>query len=178
MKKVILYIAASLDGYIAKPDHSLDWLEEIVPAEPSKYDYEVFLEQISTLIMGRKTHDVILKISPEWPYTGLDCYVVSKQKDLSLSSPNTSQISENLPAFLAKLKENSQKDIWLVGGGELAASFIAQNLLDRIILYVVPVLLGEGIPLFPTDFSLASKWKLNDCQSRSNGMAVLVYDRK
>lgn len=144
-RKVVLYIAMSLDGYIAAKDDSLEWLFQV----EGKGDngYSDFIETIDTIAMGKRTYDWVIKHTEgEFPYRNKECYVFTKS-----SLPTTEQvqfINENVRNFINKLKNQAGKNIWLVGGGELASSFFQESLIDEFIITIAPTILGSGIPLF------------------------------
>lgn len=176
MSKVILYIATSLDGYIARPDNNLDWLTSTPKPETGDYGYSELLEGIDTIIMGRKTYDVCIGFEGEWLYTGLKTFVVSSDKNFEIKSPDTFLLPENLKDFVNDLKIKPGKDIWLVGGGQLITSFINNGLLDRMIITIVPKLIGEGIPLFPKN-TKESNWKLVKTEQFNTGLVNLTYEK-
>lgn len=144
-RKVMLFIAASLDGYIATEDESLEWLFNV----EGKGDngYSEFYETVDTVIMGRKTYDWLIKEeSGEFPYKHNACYVFTRSEPEEIE--NVHFINRSIPEFIQQLKSREGKNIWVVGGGELLLSFLEENLIDEIIVTVAPVLLGGGIPLF------------------------------
>lgn len=172
MKKIILFIAMSLDGYIADSKGSVSWLDPY-NTEETLVLYQDFYDSIDTLIMGRKTYDqVINDLSPDsWPYSGKSCYVVTRDKNLI--SGNAQVLTGVDSSVLHRLKEEEGADIWLVGGGELIRHFIRENLIDEYIITLTPVLLGKGIPLFhPEDSSMTLKL---DGADRLGDMVVLRY---
>jgi dihydrofolate reductase len=138
MRKLILYIACSLDGYIARKDHGLDWLPP-----PDEAGYNEFIAGIDTILMGRRTYDVCKKFEP-WPYTQR-CIVFTSNP---LHDPKVEFTKEDPAAVLAELRKHPGKDIWLEGGGELIRVFHEKGLIDEYIIAVVPVTIGDGIPLF------------------------------
>lgn len=177
MSNVILYIATSLDGFIARPNGNIDWLTSVPnPATGGDYGYAELLDSISTTIMGRKTYDEVIGFGIEWPYTGLDTFVVTTNKHFEIKSPDTYPLTENLKAFVTDLKQKADKDIWLVGGGQLITTFINIGLLDRMIITIIPKLIGEGIPLFASK-PAETDWKLISAQSFDTGVVNLTYDK-
>ena len=148
MPQTILYIASSLDGYIAKPDGNLDWLTSTPNPDSGDYGYEELLNRIGTLFMGRKTYEAILGFGIEWPYTTYKTYVISTQHNLLIQTPNTELLSEHWEERVRKINELSNKDSWLVGGGHLINAFLREELIDKMIITLIPQLIGEGIPLF------------------------------
>jgi dihydrofolate reductase len=144
MRKVILYVAPSLDGFIARKDGSIDWFTKYESTDED-YGYNAFLEGIDALLMGRKTYEQILGFR-EWPYDGKQCFVFSKE---SINDPRVTAVPEPVP-FTRALKEKDGKNIWLVGGGQAIALLLVHGLIDELILTIIPVILGGGIRLFPS----------------------------
>lgn len=126
--------------------------------------------------MGRKTYDEIIGFGVEWPYTGLDSFVVTTNKDLQIKSPDTYILSENLKDFVTDLKKNTDKDIWLIGGGKLVTTFINEGILDKMIITVIPKILGEGLPLFAGK-PMETNWKLIEVKSFDTGVVNLTYEK-
>lgn len=147
MRDVVLYIAMSIDGYIARSDGSVDWLNEQGESSDSK-SFEEFYKNIDTVTMGRTTYDQIIEeLSPDkWPYPDVKSYVVTT-RDYKVDK-NVEFISDNIIDFIKGLKEGVGKDIWLLGGSNLVNQLIEADLIDKYIITIVPLILGEGIPLF------------------------------
>ncbi len=144
-RKVVLFIAASLDGYIATEEHGLDWLFA-VDGEGDN-GYAKFYDTLDTVVMGRVTYDWIMAHEEgEFPYKGKACYVFSRTP--REGTENVTFVHGDVVAFVNELKGKEGKGIWLVGGGELLAAFIREKLVDELIVTIAPVLLGKGIPLF------------------------------
>ena len=146
MRKVILYIATSLDGFIAESDGGLDWLEKFPHPEGEDYGYVDLLNRIDTTLMGRNTFDFVANYNGPFPYPDTTNYVFSN-RDIESKLP-IEIISGDAVAFLKHLKQERGKDIWLIGGGRLNTSFANANLIDEVILTQIPVFLGKGIPVF------------------------------
>lgn len=147
MRKVILYIAASLDGKIARADGSVDWLEEIKPPEGEDFGYGALMKRIDTTLMGRKTCQQVLSFDVPFPYRGLKNFVFSSKQNLP-EHEEIIYIREEPAGYVEKLKQQPGKDIWLIGGGQLNAVLLNAGLIDEIQLFVMPLVLGAGIPLF------------------------------
>ena len=149
--KLILYIACSLDGYIADVNGGIGFLDE-TPATLSDLGYDDFYKSIGTIIIGGKTYrQVKYELSPnEWMYKGKNCYVYSHQQNED--DPNVR--FTNLPPskLLEHIRQSHGGDIWLMGGSEIVHCFMQENLIDEYYIYFMPNLLGEGIPLFHTGF--------------------------
>ncbi len=143
-RKVILYIAMSLDGYIAKHDGDIDFLSN-VDTPGSDYGYTDFLNKTDTIIWGRKTFDKVLSMVSEVPYKDKKVYVVSKTR-----KGNHEHIvyHSDVVELVKQLKQQEGKDIYCDGGSEIIAELMKHSLIDRIIVSVIPHLLGGGIPLF------------------------------
>ena len=144
-RKVVLYIATSLDGYIATENDSLEWLFKT--AGEGDNGYSEFIKTVDTIILGRRTYDwIINNESGKFPYQNQKCYVFSNS--MSEKNKNVEFINEDTSDFLSKIKESGGKNIWIVGGGELLHHFIKEKLIDDYIITVAPILIGKGIPLF------------------------------
>lgn len=170
MRKIILYAATSLDGYIARPDGGLDWLDQ-----EGDYGYDSFLAGIDILVMGRKTYDTV-KSSGEWPYDDKTCYVFTRSPE-AFSDDAVQFVSAQVTLMMYNLMQQPGGDIWLIGGGELTREFLRHDLIDEIILFVFPILLGDGIPLFPSDFQTCDL-TLADTKTYDSGVVQLTYHRK
>ncbi|WP_213405144.1 dihydrofolate reductase family protein [Bacillus safensis] len=157
-RKLLFYGAMSIDGYLAREDHRLDWLIGTEGEEETSYD--TFYASVDTLIMGRNTYEQVLQLSPdEFPYERKTCYIMSRTLQDSLEG--THIIREDVLSFVKKLKNETGRNIWIVGGGGLLQSFIKERLVDELFLQIVPVMIGRGIPLFsPAD--LESKFSLQE----------------
>jgi len=144
MSNVILYIATSLDGYIAKMDHDISWLSH-VEVKGEDYGYQQFFDGVSAVIMGNSSFQVI-KDFADWPYADKQCFVASHSPDIT---PNDSVTFITDPAATIKqLKVSAEGNIWLLGGANLADSLLRLDLVDELILSTIPILLGNGIRLF------------------------------
>ncbi len=145
----ILYIAASLDGYIATEDHSLQWLFDAAPsAEP--FGYEDFIGGCDTVLMGRNTYDWVLNEGQPDPYPGLQSYVFTS-RPAPAQAPVADHLrftSEDPVAVVRRLKSEPGKSLFLVGGSKLNTALLEAGLIDEIRLAIVPVFLGGGIPMF------------------------------
>lgn len=148
MAKVILYIAASMDGYIARKDDSLDWLPPI-PEDGNDFGYKAFLEGIGTTLMGNKTYHIV-KGFGEAIYPNLTNYIFSRTEHAP--EENMAWVTQHPADFVSQLKQSADKDIWLIGGGEIIKVLYEAKLIDELILTQIPILLGDGIPLWsPSD---------------------------
>ena len=147
MRKIILYIAASMDGYIARPDGNIDWLHDKKYTIPDEdFGYTAFLQTIDTTLFGHSTYKQVMGFDMPFPYPDLKNYVFSRSEQQD--TEYVTFIKDNAVDFIEKLKEQPGKDIWLIGGGQLNATVLNAGLLDEIILTYIPIILGKGIPLF------------------------------
>ena len=174
-RKVILGFGISLDGYIARRNGALDFL--VIDKEGEKLMAD-FFAKIDTTVMGRKTAAAVAKMhkSGEIPDTpGMANYVISRRWKPG-KREGFEVVSGSLTTFVRKLKRRPGKDIYLGGGGELARSFLKENLVDELFIGLGPLLLGDGIPGFPGKFPQRD-FKLTECKSYSNGSVGLRYER-
>ena len=140
MGKVILYIAASLDGFIARSDGDISWLDKYQGGKED-YGYSDFYKDVGASIMGANTYEKALTLKG-----GIDnnmpTYVITHRKRQTIADAKITLYSGNLPELINKIKEKTRKNIWLVGGGQLTQSFLKEDLLDQIILSTIPIILG------------------------------------
>lgn len=147
-RKLVLFIATSIDGYIATKNESLEWLFKVEGEGDN--GYSEFYDTVDTILMGRKTYDWILNQETEgFPYSNKECYVFSRS--VKGENKNVEFVNEDIASFTNKLKKEKGKNIWIVGGGELLHSFIKEKLVDEMILTIAPTLIGTGISLFKED---------------------------
>lgn len=139
------YIASTLDGYIAAPDHSFSFLDPY-PAEDA--GYEDFYAGIGTLVMGRTTYDVCRRSIQPWPYAGKRVIVVTSRTIADLPA-DAETWTKGIDALVNHLRTDAAQDVWIVGGGQLQQAFIDRDALDRLDQFIVPVVLGGGVPLYP-----------------------------
>jgi dihydrofolate reductase len=140
MPKVILFIATSLDGYIAGPHGEIDWL-----FHDADYGYTAFFDSVQALVMGRKSYELSQSFG-EWPYGDKPVYVFTRQTPLA--DPRVHVVHGDAAGLIATLHAQGITNIWLVGGSELVATFLQENLIDEFVISVHPLILGAGIPLF------------------------------
>ena len=144
-RKVVLFIAATLDGYIATEDDSLEWLFH-VEGEGDNGISE-FYDTVDTVIMGKRTYDWLLDQEiEEFPYKDSDSYVYTTS-DMP-DNEDVKFVNGKVSELVHELKEKKGKKIWIVGGGQVIHEDLEQGLIDEITVTVAPVILGKGIPLF------------------------------
>lgn len=149
-RKIVVYIATSADGFIARPDGDVEWLNR----RPRNVDYGIgeFYPTIDTILWGRKTYDWLLDYQKRHgvksaPFdTKIRNYVFSRTPPRA-GMPGVEFISEPIKAFATRLRGTPGKNIWMMGGGELIASFLDAGEIDEFDIHIIPTLIGEGIPL-------------------------------
>jgi len=144
-RKVIVHIATSADGYIARPDGDLEWLTSR-PAPEGFYGINAFMKSIDTMLLGRKTYEAGLRMGAK--FDSKDRSIVFSRQAPPANAPSGVEfVNGGIGEFVRGLREQPGKDIWLMGGGELIASFLDEGAIDEFVVSVVPVFIGDGIPL-------------------------------
>lgn len=173
MRKMISYIAISLDGKIARKDGDVNWLNELPNPDNLDYGYKDFYDSIDTIIMGNDTYKVSLQLSETFPTSDKMNYVITRNKEL-IKDENVTFISKDIESFVTSLKQEERKNIWLMGGGMINSLMLNAHLIDELRVYVIPIILGPGIPLF-SDAAITNKLKLASSQQFSSGVVELIY---
>ena len=172
-RKIIVHIATSADGYIARPDGNLDWLTSR-PAPKGFYGMPEFTRSVDAKLVGRKTFDLSIEMGA--PFSASDRhYVFSRQPPPASVPAGVEFVSQSIGAFAERLRGEPGKNIWMMGGGELIASFLDDNAIDEFIITVVPIFIGEGIPLIAPrhrDVPL----KLRSVKPFPDGVVQVHYD--
>ena len=147
-RKVIVHIATSADGYIARPDGDLEWLTSR-PAPEGFYGMSAFMRTIDTKLLGRKTYEASLRMGAKFDSTSSKSrtIVFSRHAPPADAPPGVEFVNGAIGPFVSRLREQPGKDIWLMGGGELIASFLDEHAIDEFVISVAPVFIGDGIPL-------------------------------
>ena len=173
VRKVILYIATSLDGYIAKPNDDLDFLS-IVQQEGEDYGYADFIKSIDTVILGRKTYDWVMTQVSEFPHADKNTYVITRTPKPSIGKTNfyTGKLNE----LINRLKADSGENIFIDGGAEIVNELLKENLIDEFIISVIPILVGNGTKLFK-DGRPEQKLELLSTKQFKKGLTQLHYKR-
>lgn len=147
MGNVIVYIATSLNGYVAGKDDDLAWLEAFnVPGED--HGYAEFMKNVGAAVMGARTYDQSLK-HPERLMRGIKNYVLSHAPMDIPSGMDVEFYSGELVGWIGKIKRETEEDIFVVGGGQVVSSLLEAHLVDELRQFVAPVLIQEGVPLYP-----------------------------
>ena len=144
-RNVIVHIATSADGYIARPDGDLEWLTSR-PAPEGFYGMNAFMRSIDTKLLGRKTYEVSLRMGAKFDSKNRTI-VFSRHAPPGGAPSGVEFVNGPIGAFLSRLREQPGKDIWLMGGGDLIASFLDEQVIDEFVVTVAPVFIGDGIPL-------------------------------
>jgi dihydrofolate reductase len=163
------FLATSLDGYIAGPGGSLDWLR-IVERPDEDYGYRAFFDSVDALVLGRSTYDAVLGMGT-WPYTGKRCLVLTHRK--AIPRHGEAFLDATPARALAHLTCDGVQHVY-VDGGSVVRQFLDADLLDRLTVSILPVVLGGGIPLF-TPGAVERRLALDDVRSWPSGLAQLRY---
>lgn len=172
-RKVVLFIAQSLDGYIAKENSDINWLS-IVERDNEDYGYDNFIKTVDTVFMGRKTYEKVLTFGVEFPHKGRTCYVLSKT--LKGVDENVQFFSGNVVDLMTNIKSQKGKNIFVDGGSEVVREFRENNLIDEYIISIIPIFLGKGIRLFK-ETDTENSLKLIKSEVFDSGLVQLTYER-
>ena len=171
MLSVSYYVAASLDGFIATKAGGVDWLD-CVEVDGEDYGYAEFFNSVDGLLMGRATYDQARSFGP-WLYGNKPCWVWT-HRSLAADEPAIVATAAPPRTIVANAAAQGLQHLWLVGGGKLAALFQAEHLISQYIVSLVPVVLGDGIPLFANAGVLESL-ALQDAKPFASGLVQLTY---
>jgi dihydrofolate reductase len=176
-RKIIVYIATSADGFIARSDGSVDWLDR--PSPKHNYGMGEFYKSIDTILWGRKTCDMALDFQKKGvPGSAFDTrvknYVFTRGPMPSAAPAGVEFVNEPIKTFISRLRKQKGKDIWMMGGAGIIGSFIDEGEIDEFMIHVIPTLIGEGIPLIaPTRRTVPLK--LVSCTKFTDGVVKLQY---
>jgi dihydrofolate reductase len=174
-RKIIAYIATSAGGFIARPDGSFDWLDR--PRPKSNYGMAAFYKSIDTILWGRKTCDMALEfqkkgVSGSAFDTRVKNYVFTRS--LPQSPAGVEFVNESIKAFATRLRQKRGKHIWMMGGAGIIASFLDEGEIDEFMIHVIPIFIGEGIPLIAPGRRTVPL-KLISCTKFTDGVVKLRY---
>lgn len=173
-RQLILYIAMSLDGYIAKDSDDLQFLS-VVDAPGEDYGYTAFQQEVDTLIWGRKTYDKVLSFGIDFPHRDKKCYVLSRTK--SGHNQDVEFYNGPLKDLIQSLKQQKGKHIYCDGGGEIVSALLQDRLIDRMIISIIPHLVGHGVRLFH-DHRPEQALRLKRSITFPSGLVQLWYEKK
>ena len=176
-RKIIVYIATSADGFIARSDGSVDWLDR--PSPKGEYGMGAFYKSIDTILWGRKTCDMAINFQEKGvPGSAFDTkvknYVFTRGALPSPAPAGVEFVSEPIKAFATRLRKKRGKDIWMMGGAGIIASFLDQGEIDEFMIHVIPTFIGEGIPLIAPGRRTVPL-KLISCTKFKDGVVKLHY---
>ena len=176
MGKVVLYLAMSIDGYIADKQGGVDWLAGDGSQPDAPGSYPVFLDTVDTIVMGWTTyHQLVTELSPDrWPYEGRPCYVVTHRR--AEDQENIFFWNGALTVLTDKLKSEHTGNIWICGGASVAGQLLKEGRIDQLWLSIIPTVLGNGVRLFP---ELPQELPLKLVRTEHwNGIVDLVYEKR
>lgn len=173
-RKVILYIATTLDGYIAKPNDDLSFLS-LVQKEGEDYGYSEFEKTIDTVIIGRKTYDWVIKTVGYFPHANKHTYVITRTERSNIDK--IVFYTDELTKLIKKLKGENGKHIFCDGGAEIVNELLKHHLIDEFIISVIPVLLGNGKKLFQ-DNRPEQQLELVRVKTFDTGLLQMHYKQK
>lgn len=171
-RKVVLYIAMSLDGYIAKEDDNLDFLS-LVETPGEDFGYADFIQHVDTIIWGRRTYDKVLSFGMDFPHKDKKVYVLSHSRT---GSDANVEYCSNVKSLIEELRQQPGKDIYCDGGGEAVFALLEHKLIDRLVVSIIPHLLGGGKRLF-LDGRPEQSLKFKRSISYPSGLVQLWYDK-
>jgi dihydrofolate reductase len=172
----IVYIATSLDGYIAKVDGDLSWLDEVPNPEKSDFGFADFMNSIDALVMGRNTYEKVLSFGIDWPYEKKVFVLSSKLNKVDERVKGKVEIvSGELEEIVKELNAKGFKNLY-IDGGKTIQSFLKKDLIDELNITRVPIILGEGIPLFSKQTN-EIKLKHLETISHANGLVQSIYKK-
>jgi dihydrofolate reductase len=172
-RRVIVHIAASADGYIARPDGDLEWLTSR-PAPDGFYGMNAFMQSIDTQLLGRKTYEAALRLGEKFDSPGIKTIVFSRHPRPADAPTAVEFVTAPIAPFISRLIAQPGKDVWLMGGGELIAAFLDESAIDEFVISVVPVFIGDGIPLIARRHRHAAL-ELRSVRQFDDGLVQLHY---
>jgi dihydrofolate reductase len=175
-RKIIVYIATSADGYIARADGSVEWLNR--PRTAGDYGMAAFFRSIDTILWGRKTFEPVLrKLGKSAGYGPKVTNYVFSHRPRKSRAQDVKFVNEPVRAFAKRLRSQPGQDIWVMGGAGLIGSFLDEGEIDEFIIHVIPTFIGEGIPLIQPRHRLVPL-ELRSVRRFADGVLRLHYDVK
>lgn len=163
----------SLDGKIARSDGSVDWLNELPNPDNNDYGYEDFYASVDITLQGNTTYQQILGFPGSFPYPNTTNYVFSRQTDRK-DTEHVQFVSGDIASFVKQRKEEEGQDIWLIGGGQINTVFLNAGLIDEMQLFVMPLVVGDGLPLFAST-PIETQFNLFATERYPSGAVRLTY---
>ena len=177
MGKTTLYTAVTLDGYIAKSDGSVAFLDDPMYQLPDEdYGYRSFYDSIDVVLMGYNTYKQVSEFEIDYPYKGKKSIIISSSSEISVSEEGVVVSTDAAEDVVRKLKLSDQ-NIWIIGGGATNARVHEAGLIDEMILTYLPITLGSGIPLFRSN-NTSQDWKNMGSRSFPNGLVQITLAKK
>lgn len=173
MRKLILHIAISIDGKIARLNGDVDWLDAIPHKEGVDYGFYEMYNNIDTTIQGNKTYQKVLSWDIPFPYKGKENYVFTTNSELT-ANEDVRFIAKDHIDFVKTLKQKTGKDIWVIGGGQINAMLLEEKLIDELQIFIMPIVIPDGIPLFGK-LSYDQQFELVSSEAYESGVVGLVY---
>lgn len=170
MSRVRLFVATSLDGFIADREGSVDWLEAY---DPRRYGYDAFMDEVGAVIMGRRTYEFVRAMGDEWPYAGKRALVLSSRTLVGVPD-GVLPTARGMAGAIETARGWTKKDIWIVGGAVAMQSALDGDHVDTIEMFLVPVLLGRGLPLI-ADLEHRQDLSFEGIESYQDGVVKLTY---
>ncbi len=170
-RKLILYIACSLDGYIAAKNDNIDFLNSVA-IEGEDYGYGEFIDTVDTVIVGRKTYDKVLSMGYDFPHADKESYIITRTAKDSIG--NIHFYNGSIKELVENLKSKPGKNIFCDGGAEIVNLLLKDKLFDELYISIIPCLLGSGTKLF-NENNLESSLKLVNSSSFKSGLVQIHY---
>ena len=169
--RIVYFVAASVDGFIATPDGGVEWLHR-VQVEGEDYGYADFFASIDSMVMGRGSYEKAVSLG-NWPYASLPCWVMTA-RDLQPVHPMITISHDSPDRVVAGIRRRGLENLWLVGGAALAGDFRTHGLITEYIVSVIPAILGDGVPLVAAGGSPTQLY-LVDSNTYPSGVVTLRY---
>lgn len=179
MSRIQYFVASSLDGFIATTKDDLGWLLEFDGFEGGKESYETFMAGVGCIVMGGETFTWLMEHEPgNWPYPATPCYVFTRHEHAAPAGSDITFVRGAVREFIQDFRQSAGgKNVWVVGGGNLAAQFAEDGLLDELIVSLIPVVLGEGKQLLPLE-GPTPPLELTASSTLGRGIVELRYNFK
>jgi dihydrofolate reductase len=175
MRKLKVFVACSIDGFIADEHGSLDFLESVQVANED-YGYSEFCKDVDTVIIGRKTYDTLIGMNIPFPHEGLMCYVFTHTR--RSETRHVRFITDDPVVFALGLKSQRGGSIYCDGGGSIITQLVAGRMVDELVISIIPLMLGKGARLFQEHPSLKKEFELIKSESFKSGLVQVHYRKK